>query len=99
MGHAPDAAAVVAAVAELHEAVVAAFGATPPDLADGDGWARLAGQAQQIDTRARWCRDATVAIARRAGAQWDVLERHTGVADSTLGDRLKQFLRTEGLTA
>lgn len=99
MGSTPDAAAVVAAVAELHEMVSAVFHGARDIPGDAADWSRLAGHAQQIDTRARWCRDATVAIARRAGASWDALERDTGVADSTLGDRLKAFLDTEGATA
>lgn len=99
MGDAPDAAAVVAAVAELHDLVQAVFHGARDIPGSAADWSQIAGHAQQIDTRARWCRDATVAIARRAGASWDELERDTGVADSTLGDRLKEFLRKEGPTA
>lgn len=96
MGNIPDAAAVVAAVAALHDLVRAAFTGPPPD--DAAGWAHLAGQAEQIATRGQWCRDATVAIARRAGASWSQLEHATGVADSTLVDRLVAFHRAEGTT-
>lgn len=99
MANMPDAAAVVAAVAELHEMVQAVFRGARDVPGTGAEWSRIAGHAQQIDTRARWCRDATVAIARRAGASWEDLERDTGVADSTLGDRLKVFLNAEGATA
>lgn len=95
----PDAEAVAAAVAELHDLVQAVFHRTQPMPGDAASWSRVAGAAQRIDTRARWCRDATLAIARRAGASWDELERDTGVADSTLSDRHSAFLRAEGVTS
>lgn len=95
---APDAAAVVAAVVELHDLVSAVFGGNRDIPGTAADWSRIAGQAERIDTRARWCRDATVAIARRAGASWSELERDVGIADSTLSNRLKRFLRTEGVT-
>jgi hypothetical protein len=99
VGETPDAAAVVAAVAELHRWVQDVFGTGRPPAGDAAEWSRIAGAAQQIDTRARWCRDATLAIAHRAGASWSQLERDTGVADSTLDSRLKAFLRSEGVQA
>lgn len=95
MGSVPDAAALVAAVTELHQLVSAVFGDNqPPD--DPAAWSRLAGQSQQIHTRARWCRDATVAIARRAGVPWADIVDSTGVADSTLLSRHQRFLAAEG---
>lgn len=99
MGETPDAAAVAAVVAELHEWVAAVFSTTQSPPGDAAEWSRIAGAAQQIDTRARWCRDATVAIARRAGAVWSELERETGVSDSTLDSRQTAFLRTEGVSS
>lgn len=97
MGDVADAAAALAAVANLRNQITDAYQAG--ERTDTSTAARLAGQCAELYEHARWLRDASVATARRSGSSWDQLERATRTADATLAYRLRKFLSRESSDA
>jgi hypothetical protein len=53
--------------------------------------ARLHAECAELVDSLTEARDAALALARSAGSTWECLERTSGVADSTLRDRLTRW--------
>lgn len=88
----PDAQAAVDA-AERLTAQLTALLADNPRPADQAELTALAGQLVTVTERLLWARDAALHAARRGGAHWRQLTEVSGVADSTLSERERAWLR------
>lgn len=92
----PDVTAAMDAVAALHAQIQDAYtGVRPADRADAREWALLAAKAVELERLTHYIRDATLVVARNAGASWPRLARETGVPDATLHNRYKRFREVE----
>lgn len=98
MGQTPDVTSAIAAVVTLHEQITDAYrratteGDAPGiERADAAAWSEVAGQLVEMDAQVRWMRDASLVIARKAGAPWAWLQHDTGVPDATLSNRRRRL--------
>jgi hypothetical protein len=88
----PNLGEVREALAEFRAAVRAA--ASVPSGLNTRACAELHADLADLVTEVAEARDAVLAMARSAGATWERLETESGVADSTLRDRLTRWEAT-----
>lgn len=85
----PDIDAAISAVRRYRDDVSAAL-AKPVGLS-ARASADLAARANDLHNLAEDARDATLAMARKVGASWALLQMTTGTSDATLVSRLARW--------